>query len=68
MSDRKQYVLCFPHQVPFHSMQDVVLIERKNEPHAGKLNLPGGKIHDGEPIEKAACRELEEETGWSPPG
>lgn len=44
-------------------MQDVVLIERKNEPHAGKLNLPGGKIYDGEPVEKAAARELQEETG-----
>jgi 8-oxo-dGTP pyrophosphatase MutT (NUDIX family) len=63
MSDRKQYVLCFPQQVPYSTLPEVVLIERRNEPHAGKLNLPGGKIHEGETPEQAAVRELQEETG-----
>lgn len=63
MSDRKQYVLCFAQQVPYRTLPEVVLIERLNEPHAGKLNLPGGKIQEGESPEVAAVRELLEETG-----
>ena len=63
---RKQYVLCFAQQVPYRTLPEVILIERLNEPHAGKLNLPGGKIHDGEIPEAAAVRELHEETGlWA---
>jgi ADP-ribose pyrophosphatase YjhB (NUDIX family) len=60
---RKQYVLCFAQQVPYRTLPEIVLIERRNEPHAGKLNLPGGKIHEGETPEQAAVRELLEETG-----
>jgi ADP-ribose pyrophosphatase YjhB (NUDIX family) len=60
---RKQYVLCFAQQVPFRTLPEVVLIERRNEPHAGRLNLPGGKINEHEAIEVAAVRELQEETG-----
>jgi len=60
---RKQYVLCFAQQVPYRTLPEVVLIERLREPHAGKLNLPGGKINSNEGPEMAAFRELKEETG-----
>lgn len=63
MTNRKQYVLCFAQQVPFKTLPEVVVIERVKEPHAGRLNLPGGKIEPGERAEQAAVRELEEETG-----
>lgn len=39
----------------------VVLIERKNPPHGWAL--PGGFVDEGECLEHAALRELEEETG-----
>jgi len=42
----------------------VGLIRRKNEPHVGKLALPGGrqKPEDRDALD-AACREVKEETG-----
>lgn len=41
----------------------VALIERKNPPFKGMWAIPGGFIEGNETIEKAALRELKEETG-----
>uniref|UniRef100_UPI003F499F98 NUDIX domain-containing protein n=1 Tax=Saccharothrix espanaensis TaxID=103731 RepID=UPI003F499F98 len=41
----------------------VLLIERRDDPHAGLYALPGGYVDRDEPTEFAARRELAEETG-----
>jgi ADP-ribose pyrophosphatase YjhB (NUDIX family) len=41
----------------------VLLIRRKNSPHAGEWSLPVGFLHFGETAEQAAAREVAEETG-----
>lgn len=41
----------------------VLLVRRHNPPNAGFWGFPGGKIEPGEPLLRAAERELSEETG-----
>ena len=42
---------------------EVLLIRRGKPPLEGAWSLPGGRIEWGEPVERAALRELSEETG-----
>ncbi len=46
-----------------NNRREVMLVRRKNEPHAGMWCLPMGFAETGESIADAALRELREETG-----
>ncbi len=49
--------------VVINSANQVLLIQRGNDPFRGCWALPGGFFEEGETIEHCAIRELEEETG-----
>jgi 8-oxo-dGTP diphosphatase len=42
---------------------EILLIQRKHEPFAGKWALPGGFMNMDETLEECVTREVEEETG-----
>jgi 8-oxo-dGTP diphosphatase len=42
---------------------DLILVQRKNEPQKGSWGFPGGSVELGEALADAALRELMEETG-----
>lgn len=62
----QKYVIVFAAAVETHGQVFVLTKKDRPEWQAGKLNLPGGKMEEGETPEEAAIRELKEETGLEP--
>lgn len=50
--------------INFDGEGNMLLVKRKKAPHIGKWCLPGGFIEFGEAPDKAALRELKEETNF----
>ena len=73
MSTVNQYCYEFPRPsiasdcVIVNEKNEILLIQRKNPPDAGKWALPGGFMEIDETTESAASRELFEETGVNVP-
>lgn len=56
---KKRYVLGL---ILDSSLKEVLLVSRVKKPYKGCINGVGGKIEEGESIEEAMLRELQEET------
>lgn len=41
----------------------LLLVQRRNDPEAGRWSVPGGRVRGGEPLWEAVVREVREETG-----
>jgi 8-oxo-dGTP pyrophosphatase MutT (NUDIX family) len=61
----KRTALCF---VFDRAQNALLMIHKKRGQGTGKVNVPGGKLQDGESAEQAAIRETFEETGILPEG
>lgn len=46
-----------------NSKGEYLLVKRTNEPKKGRWWIIGGRVHKGEPMERAAARKVREETG-----
>lgn len=45
-----------------NDLKETLLLERVNEPYSGTINGVGGKVEEGEGLEAAMIREMQEET------